>query len=57
LIELKSGFHSDVCFKISCDARLEEIKKDDIIGAFITNKNVKFEEFSINGKKLFINFN
>jgi len=57
LIELKSGFHSDVCFKISSDVRLEEIKKDDIIGAFITNKKVKFEEFSINGKKLFINFN
>jgi hypothetical protein len=38
LIELKSGFHSDVCFKISNNARLEEIKKDDFIGAFITNK-------------------
>jgi hypothetical protein len=57
LIELKSGFHSDVCFKTSSNARLEEIKKDDIIGAFITNKKVKFEEFTINGKKLFINFN
>jgi hypothetical protein len=55
LTELKSGFHNDICFRISNGMKLESIKKDDFLGAFICNKRVKFEEFSLKGK-VFINF-
>jgi hypothetical protein len=49
LFNLKSGFHSEISLKIPEGMKFDLIKKDDHIGAFVTDKKVTFEEFSVNG--------
>jgi hypothetical protein len=52
LFNLKSGFHSEISLKIPEGMKFDLIKKDDHIGAFVTDKKVKFKEFSVNGMNL-----
>jgi hypothetical protein len=49
LFNLKCGFHSEICLKIPEGMKFDQIKKGDHIGAFVTDKKVTFEEFSVNG--------
>jgi hypothetical protein len=52
LFKLTCGFHSEICLKIPEGMKFDQIKKGDHIGAFVTDKKVKFKEFSVNGMNL-----